>query len=68
VCGKYILLPHSPYLHTFLKEERTIGNQNINSLSTEIKDLSDNFKTFKTALKHFLYSHSFYTPDEYFNR
>ena len=38
-----------------------------NSLSTEIKVLSDHMK-FKTALKHVLYLHSFYTLDEYFNR
>lgn len=39
-----------------------------NSLPTEIKDFSDNTKKFKTTLKHFLYSHAFYTLDVYLNR
>jgi len=39
-----------------------------NSLPTDIKNLPDNSKKFKIALKNFLYSHSFYTLDECFNR
>ena len=54
--------------HTLFKEVLRIGNQHFNSLPTEIKDFSDIPKIFKIALKHFLYSHSFYTLDEYFNR
>ena len=34
------------------------GIKIFNTLPTEIKDLSDNPKKFKIALKHFLYSHS----------
>jgi hypothetical protein len=35
--------------------------------SAPVKDLSHNTKEFKVALKDFLYFHSFYTLDEYFN-
>jgi len=38
-----------------------------NSLPSQIKDLSHNRNHFKHALKNFLYFHSFYTLDEYFN-
>jgi hypothetical protein len=37
------------------------------SLPARIKDLSHNLRQFKSALRAFLYSHSFYTLDEYFN-
>jgi hypothetical protein len=37
------------------------------SLPTDIKAISDSPVKFKTALKHFLYSHSFYIL-EYYNR
>jgi hypothetical protein len=52
----------------FFQEEHIIQESNFHSLPTEIKDLSDNPKICKTALKHFLYSQSFYGLDEYFNR
>jgi hypothetical protein len=39
-----------------------------NGLPTDIKDISDSPVKFKTALKHFLYLHSFYTLEEYYNR
>jgi len=39
-----------------------------NSLPTDIKALKNDHKKLKTALKHVLYLHSFYTVDEYFNR
>jgi hypothetical protein len=38
-----------------------------NSLPTQIKGLSADSKKFGHALKSFLYSHPFYTLDEYFN-
>jgi hypothetical protein len=39
-----------------------------NGLPTGIKDISDSPVKFKTALKRFLYLHSFYTVEEYYNR
>jgi hypothetical protein len=44
------------------------GIRVFNSLPTDIKDISDSPVKLKTALKHFLFSHSFYTLDEYCNR
>jgi len=64
----YYFHTHHTYIHTYFKEVLIIGNQHFNSLPTEINDLSDNPKIFKIALKHFLYSHSFYTLDECLNR
>ena len=55
-------------LSIFKKGAYYSGTKTFSSLSTEIKDFSNNPKKFKIALKHFLYSHSFYTLDEYFNR
>jgi len=37
------------------------------SLPFHIKDLSHDIKQFTLVLRNFLYSHSFYTLDEYFN-
>jgi hypothetical protein len=34
----------------------------------KLKEISDNLKRFKSELKEFLYLHSFYTLDEFFNR
>jgi len=44
-----------------------IGIIVFNSLPCQIKEISHNRNQFKHALKHFLYFHSFYTLDEYFN-
>jgi hypothetical protein len=44
------------------------GIKIFNSLSTEIKNISNKPKKFKRVLKQFLYQHCFYTLDEYFNR
>ena len=33
----------------------------------EIKNVADNLKEFKIALKQYLYTYSFYTLEEYFN-
>jgi hypothetical protein len=38
-----------------------------NYLPVSIKKLSINTQQFKQELKHFLFHHSFYTLDEYFN-
>jgi hypothetical protein len=39
----------------------------LNSLPSQIKDLSHNINQFKRALKNFLYFHSFYTLDGCFS-
>jgi hypothetical protein len=52
----------------FFEKELFIRESTLLSLATEIKNLSDNFKKLKIALKTFLYSHTFYALDEYFNR
>jgi hypothetical protein len=39
-----------------------------NALPYKLKEISDNPKRFKSVLKEFLYLHSLYTLDEFFNR
>jgi ABC-type transporter Mla maintaining outer membrane lipid asymmetry ATPase subunit MlaF len=41
------------------------GIKIFNNLPLEIKNVAENPKKFKTALKQFLYTHSFYTLEEY---
>jgi hypothetical protein len=59
---------HQPLSHlsTYQKGTYCFGIKVFNSLPAQIKDLS-NTGQFESALKGFLYSHSFYTLDEYFN-
>ena len=42
------------------------GIKIFNGLPKAIKDISSKPKKFKTALKHYLLSHSFYSLDEFF--
>jgi hypothetical protein len=44
-----------------------MGIKVFNSLPLYLKQLHNNFKGFKLALKDFLYRHSFYTLEEYFD-
>lgn len=62
------LLLSEANLAIFQKGAYYLGIKIFNILLTEIKDLSDDHKKFKTVLKHVLYLHSFYTLDEYFDR
>jgi hypothetical protein len=39
----------------------------LNYLPQSIKNLSNDTKQFKSALKNYLHAHSFYSMDEYFN-
>jgi hypothetical protein len=55
------------HLSKFQKGTNCFGIKVFNSLPAQIKDLSHNIRQFEEALKAFLYSHSFYTLDEYFN-
>jgi len=43
------------------------GIKIFNNLLQSIKNLSNNPKQFKSALKNYLYAHSFYCVEEYFN-
>jgi hypothetical protein len=43
-----------------------MGNRVFNNLPPYIKDLSHNPRNFKAGIKHFLYTHYFYSIDEYF--
>jgi hypothetical protein len=45
-----------------------LGIKILNNLTLEIKNVADNQKKFKTALKKFLYTYSFYTLEEYFGQ
>ena len=55
------------HLSKYQKGTHCFGIKVFNSLLTRYKDLSHNIRQFESALKAFLYSHSFYTLDEYFN-
>jgi hypothetical protein len=59
---------HLPLSHLPIYQKGTycMGITVFNSLPAPIKNLSHNIE-FKSALKSFLYFHSFYTSDEYFN-
>jgi hypothetical protein len=52
---------------SYLKGTYYMGIVIFNNLPVPIKRLYDNPIAFKLALKRFLYDHSFYTLDEYFN-
>jgi hypothetical protein len=56
-----------PNLSTYQKGTYYSGIKVFNSLPTQIKDMSHNRNKFKSALKNFLYFHSFYTLEEYFS-
>ena len=45
-----------------------LGIKIFNNLSREITNVADNLKEFKTDLKQFLYTYSFYTLEKYFNQ
>jgi hypothetical protein len=44
------------------------GIKMFNNLPLEIKNVADNTKKFKTALKQILYTHAFYTLEQYLNQ
>ena len=58
---------HQPLanLSTYQKGAYYYGIKMFNSLPSQIKDFSANKNQFRCALESFLYSHSFYTLDEY---
>jgi len=60
---------HQPLANssTYQKGAYYYGIKVFNSLPSQIKDLSANRNQFRCALESFLYSHSFYTLDEYFS-
>jgi hypothetical protein len=47
--------------------EGSTGIKVFNNLPQSIKNLSNDTKQFKSALKNYLHAHSFYSIDEYFN-
>jgi hypothetical protein len=55
-------------LAIFKKGAYYLGMKIFNILPVDIKDLSDNSKKFKIALKHFFVCTLFYNLDECFNR
>ena len=55
-------------LTIYQKEAYYLGIKTFNNLPSEIKNVADNLKKFKVALKQFLYTYSFYTLEEYFNQ
>jgi hypothetical protein len=49
----------------FKKSPTYAGVKIYNHLPADIKDLADDIKSFKKALKNYLHVHSFYTVDEF---
>jgi len=60
---------HQPLANSSIYQKGTYyyGIKVFNNLPSQIKDLSVNKNQFRCALESFLYFHSFYTLDEYFN-
>jgi len=60
---------HQPLANSSTYQEGAYyyGIKVFNSLPSQIKDLSANRNQFRWVLESFLYSHSFYTLDEYFS-
>jgi hypothetical protein len=58
---------HSSNLSLYQKGVHSFSMKVFNNLPQSLKKLTDNSKQFKTALKHYLHTHSFYSIDEYFN-
>jgi hypothetical protein len=56
----------SSKLTLFQKGVQYSGSKIFNHLPSYIKDLSNDVKSFKVALKNFLLTHIFYTVDEFF--
>jgi hypothetical protein len=56
-----------PHLTTYQKETYSFRIKVFNSLPYQIKDFSYNIKLFKSTLISYLYSHLFYTIQQYFN-
>jgi hypothetical protein len=54
-------------LAIYLKGVYYLSIKIFSNLPSDIKNLSDNPKKFKTVLKNLLYKNYFYTLDEYFN-
>jgi hypothetical protein len=54
------------HLTMFHKSPVYAGVMIYNHLPADIKDLADDVKSFKKALKNYLHVHSFYTRDEFF--
>jgi hypothetical protein len=60
---------YQPLAHLSLYQKRTycMGIKLFNSLPPQLKQLHSDFKCFKLALKDFLYCHTFYTLEEYYD-
>jgi hypothetical protein len=60
---------HIPSSNLSLYQKRIYfaGIKAFNNLSQSIKNLSNDTKQSKSALKPYLHAHSFYSIDEYFN-
>jgi hypothetical protein len=58
---------YQPLTHLSLYQKGTyyMGIKLFSSLPLQLNQLHNDFKYFKSALKHFLYCHSFYTLEEY---
>ena len=54
-------------LNIYQKGSYYLGIKIFTNLPMEIKNVAGNQKKFKTALKQFLYTYSFYALEEYFN-
>jgi hypothetical protein len=60
---------YQPLAHLSLYQKGTyyMGIKLFNSLHPQLKQLYNDFKCFKLVLKDFLYCHTFYTLEEYYD-
>jgi hypothetical protein len=65
--GKKDLHLLQPRLTIYQKGVYYMGIKTFNHLPSNIKDLSDDKKKFRTALKNYLLMNSFYSLEEFFN-
>jgi hypothetical protein len=65
--NKLSLHQHLSNLLIYQKGAHYTGIRVFNSLPPQIRKVFHNRNQFKHVLKEFLYTHSFYTLDEYFN-
>jgi hypothetical protein len=57
---------HSSNLSLYQKGGHSFGIKMFSNLPQSLKKATGNIKQFKTALKFYLHTHSFYSIDEYF--
>jgi hypothetical protein len=69
ILDKNITTTYLHHIYHYIKRESVYftGIKVFNNLQQSVKNLSNDIKQFKSALKNYLHAHSFYCIDEYFS-